>query len=609
MTGSSFRKALKSGQRVYGTLTVSDAARWPDMLASLGLDFIFIDTEHISIDRTALSWMCQVYAAHGMAPIVRIPSPDPYIATVVSDAGAQGIIARLTTLPDEQATLAPTRIFIITCDRPAAVERLLESTLRAGNLLSHDALFLVDDSRDADNAAQNQELVSQFSRNSAKPMLYVGADAQQVMLDGLIESAPETEASVRFLIDRQRWASQPSYGLARNVCLLLSVGYRAIVMDDDVLCEGVRSPLKRAGLAFGSGKTREACFYGSEREMLTSQIEKITDPVGEQARQLGRTLPSALAKMQHNPITQAALQGANAAFLASLTAESPVLITQCGTLGDPGTADSHWVVNLDLASQDRLLDTAGGLSAALENRQSWLGHAQPTISKTAIMSQLTGLDNSQLLPPYFPAFRGEDALFAMMVAYLHPSSAVVNADWAVVHLPLENRGDRGPKAPFPAQVSLALLAGVVAEQIDSTSKETPDTLLSKLSALIAELGAMEPAELSNLVKQTLTAQWMQQAQVLSRQQQLAPQLHSKNWDLYLQRGLQELNDAVNEASVLSWLPQSANPDSTDTSEAQLAVLAGSACTSYAQALASWSMIRAAASDVSAKLIDNGCFNA
>jgi 2-keto-3-deoxy-L-rhamnonate aldolase RhmA len=93
MTGSSFRKALKSGQRVYGTMTVSDATRWPDMLASLGLDFIFIDTEHIAIDRTALSWMCQTYAAHGMAPIVRIPSPDPYVATVASDAGAQGIIA------------------------------------------------------------------------------------------------------------------------------------------------------------------------------------------------------------------------------------------------------------------------------------------------------------------------------------------------------------------------------------------------------------------------------------------------------------------------------------------------------------------------------------
>lgn len=93
MTGSQFRKALKSGKRVYGTLTVSDSARWPDMLASLGLDFIFIDTEHIAIDRAKLSWMCQVYAAHGMAPIVRIPNQDPFTATMVLDGGAQGIVA------------------------------------------------------------------------------------------------------------------------------------------------------------------------------------------------------------------------------------------------------------------------------------------------------------------------------------------------------------------------------------------------------------------------------------------------------------------------------------------------------------------------------------
>ncbi|MEP5321249.1 hypothetical protein, partial [Marinobacter alexandrii] len=387
----------------------------------------------------------------------------------VKDGGvmlsAQDIVARLTTLPEEQTALAPTRVFIITCDRPAAVERLLESTLRAGNLQSHDALFLIDDSRDAQNAERNRELVAQFSRSSAKSMLYVGADAQQAILNEIIESAPDTEASIRFLIDRQRWAKQPSYGLARNLCLLLSVGYRAIVMDDDALCEGVRSPLQRPGLAFGSGNTREANFYASEQEMLTSQVERVTDPLGEQARHLGRALPDALQKLQHNPITQTALQGANAAFLASLTSDSPVLITQCGTLGDPGTADSHWVVNLDLASQDRLLDSAGGLSAALENRHSWLGYAQPTVCKTAIMSQLTGLDNSELLPPYFPAFRGEDALFSMMVAYLHPDSAVVNADWAILHLPLENRGDRGMKAPFPAKLSLALLARVVAESI------------------------------------------------------------------------------------------------------------------------------------------------
>lgn len=93
MQGNELRQSLKSGKRVYGTMTVSDAARWPDMLASLGLDFIFIDTEHIAIDRAALSWMCQTYAALGLAPVVRIPAPDPYAATVALDAGAHGIIA------------------------------------------------------------------------------------------------------------------------------------------------------------------------------------------------------------------------------------------------------------------------------------------------------------------------------------------------------------------------------------------------------------------------------------------------------------------------------------------------------------------------------------
>jgi 4-hydroxy-2-oxoheptanedioate aldolase len=56
MHGHELRQVLKSGRRVYGTVTVSDARRL-DMLASLGLDFIVMDCEHIAIDRAALS--CQ----------------------------------------------------------------------------------------------------------------------------------------------------------------------------------------------------------------------------------------------------------------------------------------------------------------------------------------------------------------------------------------------------------------------------------------------------------------------------------------------------------------------------------------------------------------------
>jgi 4-hydroxy-2-oxoheptanedioate aldolase len=40
-----------------------------------------------------ISRMCQVFRAMGIAPIVRIPSPDPYRACQMMDAGAEGVVA------------------------------------------------------------------------------------------------------------------------------------------------------------------------------------------------------------------------------------------------------------------------------------------------------------------------------------------------------------------------------------------------------------------------------------------------------------------------------------------------------------------------------------
>ncbi len=93
MNGQEFCSALKQGQRVYGTLIVSPAPEWPQQVKNIGLDFVFIDTEHIALDRQILSWMCRTYSALGIAPIVRIPSPDPHHASMVLDGGASGVIA------------------------------------------------------------------------------------------------------------------------------------------------------------------------------------------------------------------------------------------------------------------------------------------------------------------------------------------------------------------------------------------------------------------------------------------------------------------------------------------------------------------------------------
>ena len=99
-------KSLHNGQRVYGTLIVSTSPKWCDSVKRLGLDFVFIDTKHVPIDRAQLSWMCKTYEALGLVPIVRIPSPDPFQACMVLDAGARGIIAPYIESPQQVRRLS-----------------------------------------------------------------------------------------------------------------------------------------------------------------------------------------------------------------------------------------------------------------------------------------------------------------------------------------------------------------------------------------------------------------------------------------------------------------------------------------------------------------------
>lgn len=93
MNGKELAKALKNGDYVYGTAILSPSTLWPKMVATLGLDLVFIDTEHTPLNRETVSSMCHIYRALNIAPMVRIPSPDPFQACMVLDGGASGVIA------------------------------------------------------------------------------------------------------------------------------------------------------------------------------------------------------------------------------------------------------------------------------------------------------------------------------------------------------------------------------------------------------------------------------------------------------------------------------------------------------------------------------------
>jgi hypothetical protein len=328
---------------------------------------------------------------------------------------------------------------VITCDRPEALDRLLGSIIDNCDPVVLDRVFVVDDSRSEENGDRNREIAGTAAARGAIDVSYFGAEEARGLLDDLIRKLPEHEEEVRFLIDRERWKDEKSYGVARNFSHLLTVGSPVIVFDDDALCEAFDSPFQKPGVEFTAGQ-REAAFYRSHEEWRSAANSDGADPITRHMQCLGLSLVEALRQLGLSELDQEALRPAPLPLARSLNQASRVLITECGSLGDPGTGGNQWLASLPDSSRERLLSDEGLLEEALRQRCCWLGRERPAFRANASISQVTGFDNRGYLPPYFPITRGEDRLFGQLSRFIFPDSLILDYPWAVPHLPINERG-------------------------------------------------------------------------------------------------------------------------------------------------------------------------
>lgn len=96
---------LQAGKVVFGTCFTSISPIWPSVAQRAGLDFVFLDTEHIPLERIEVSQLCHTFRSMGISPIVRIPSADPFRACQMIDAGAEGVVAAYLETPEQVRTL------------------------------------------------------------------------------------------------------------------------------------------------------------------------------------------------------------------------------------------------------------------------------------------------------------------------------------------------------------------------------------------------------------------------------------------------------------------------------------------------------------------------
>lgn len=90
---NAMKNKLQAGSNVFSFNIVSSRyTAVPGIAKECGFDWLFIDTEHNTMDLDTVSAICIAALPIGITPVVRVAGPESFHATRVLDGGAQGII-------------------------------------------------------------------------------------------------------------------------------------------------------------------------------------------------------------------------------------------------------------------------------------------------------------------------------------------------------------------------------------------------------------------------------------------------------------------------------------------------------------------------------------
>ena len=481
-------------------------------------------------------------------------------------------------------------VVITTWERPDALARLLKSIQKNCATDKFHHLYVVDDSREEANIARNRELVAEAAFGLKVPVQYMGQSEQQKLIASIAARVPEHEASIRFLTDQSRWREHWTSGLARNLALLLSCGRRLVMLDDDTICDVYEPGNTRQDISV-SNTPRSADFFANEQEWLSYRQGLNPDPINRHMQCLGLTLSEAIDKFGESNLKQAGLAKADVEMLNALSGSSKVLVTECGALGCPGTSSNTWLPYMSEVAMQQMLASESKTHHALNTRMVWNGRLQPHFQSRPNMSQITGFDNREMLPPYLPILRGEDRLFGIMLDFIQPSSVSLDYPWAIPHLPMPARGwtkedqDFTVGASFPYYFDEEIMGHAVRCQAAGT-----EARLADLAFWFKDLSATPASKLFENHRDLTLRNISEQLQLLndlSEKAGNAPQ----EWQEYLKQGIAQLGASLGAVSSND-LPQQGRPSFLENDE--LIQFWKQTWDEFAQALEAWPAIREAA---------------
>lgn len=401
---------------------------------------------------------------------------------------------------DEVRPAALAAVAIRACDRPAQLGRLLDSLAAHGRRHGRsDAVWIIDDSTDAQALERHQALGREHARDAGVAVRHVGPAQAAALCERLGRELPQARETLRGLLLRDGAGAGFGGGRGYNLALLLSAGRRLSLLDDDYLLPFHRASVAQPGLEPMPGTGFEARFQDGMAASLATGPELEQDGFALQQDLVGSPLAAAMARHPELlGLDRERLRGQSLSRLSHLAGPARVLATFTGTRGASFTGDSLWLYRLAGASRDAFWASREGYLANVHAEALEFAPARAIARPHGLFTPFM-LDNSALLPCTAVHGRGEDGLFGVVSGYLYPDALTLHLPITIGHVQ-EGRRDRHARAMAPLTPGInRFLREWIVNQAQPARSADPGERLALLAAQLEDLaGAPQAARVEML---------------------------------------------------------------------------------------------------------------
>lgn len=392
-------------------------------------------------------------------------------------------------------------VCIPTCSRGERLYRCVDSFSR--NLIvngrSDTSILVIDDSHDRQLQVANREMTRLIQRPNSPSIRFIGDEERERLIDELVAKRIAPLDLIQFAL-YPKGTKLTTVGAVRNTMMLLTAGSCIFQTDDDTTCAFVPTNAYDGKVRISSSLDpyQTSFFPAREDNLKAFPLSSDIDPLTMHESLLGKSLAGLSAEGK-----SIVWDRITSDTLASLYAEgSQINVTSGGMSGDSGRRTSlGFLTSAPSDTLRRIYSSAESYRVATNIREIMRSVTARTVCRDVGLQSMTlGVNNTQLMPPFFPVGRNQDGAFA---ALYYKSSL----QFWIGHLPIAISHESEPHRSYDGSsvqsVGRFILTNMIELCISSVST-SPGANVSQSLRCIGEqfvaLGLLSPAAFRSFLR-------------------------------------------------------------------------------------------------------------